>query len=213
MKFNIKLVESNSKIRTLILEQIKTVIEQALIKATDDVANSVKLLIQNSLRQEPEYISLMSGTLKAEFGIPDSSSIERVILAMTETLQIVSNPVTATTRGLSGGFSLTMMKSDDMNGVIFTDIASVISNNGQHLPWLQWLLLEGNNAIVKNFDVKMGSYSQSRSGMAIMVSSRDNWRVPPEFVGTISNNWTTRAIDRIEDKIYTLIQDIIEALI
>ena len=66
MKFSIKLLESNSKIRTLILEQIKTVIEQALIKATDDVANSVKLLIQNSLRQEPEYISLMSGTLKAE---------------------------------------------------------------------------------------------------------------------------------------------------
>lgn len=106
MKFNIKLVESNSKIRTLILEQMKIVIEQALSKATDDVADSVKLLVQNSLRQEPEYVSLMSGTLRAEFGIPDSSSIERVILAMTETLQIVSNPVTATSRGLSGGFLL-----------------------------------------------------------------------------------------------------------
>lgn len=70
MKFNIKLVESNSKIRTLILEQMKIVIEQALSKATDDVADSVKLLVQNSLRQEPEYVSLMSGTLRAEFESP-----------------------------------------------------------------------------------------------------------------------------------------------
>ena len=139
--------------------------------------------------------------------------VDNIIDKLVSTIDVSRSTVSYNKIGLVGGFTITMMKSDDMNGVIFTDIASVISNNGQHLPWLQWLLLEGNNAIVKNFDVKMGSYSQSRSGMAIMVSSRDNWRVPPEFVGTISNNWTTRAIDRIEDKIDILIENIIGALI
>ena len=213
MKFSIKLLESNSKIRTLILEQIKTVIEQALIKATDDVADSVKLLIQNSLRQEPEYISLMSGTLKAEFGIPDSSSIERVILAMTETLRIVSNPVTATTRGLSGVFSLTMMKSDNAGGVIYDEIANVTDNQGQSLPWLEWLLLRNNQAIIKKYKVRFGSNQNSRSGLAIMVPSGDNWRVPPEFAGSQSDNWTTRAVTRVEDEIYRLIQKSVEKYI
>ena len=213
MRISANIVETNSEINTMILEIMADHINDTLNIAMPKITTEIKELVAVSLREEPEYQSLLSGRLKAEFGLSDTNMVDNIIDKLVSTIDVSRSTVSYNKIGLVGGFTITMMKSDDMNGVIFTDIASVISNNGQHLPWLQWLLLEGNNAIVKNFDVKMGSYSQSRSGMAIMVSSRDNWRVPPEFVGTISNNWTTRAIDRIEDKIYTLIQDIIEALI
>ena len=213
MRISANIVETNSEINTMILEIMADHINDTLNIAMPKITTEIKELVAVSLREEPEYQSLLSGRLKAEFGLSDTNMVDNIIDKLVSTIEVSRSTVSYNRIGLVGGFTITMMKSDDMNGVIFTDIASVISNNGQHLPWLQWLLLEGNNAIVKNFDVKMGSYSQSRSGMAIMVSSRDNWRVPPEFVGTISNNWTTRAIDRIEDKIYTLIQDIIEALI
>ena len=213
MRISANIVETNDEINTMILEIMADHINDTLNIAMPKITTEIKELVALSLREEPEYQSLLSGRLKAEFGLSDTNMVDNIIDKLVSTIDVSRPTVSYNKIGLVGGFTITMMKSDDMNGVIFTDIASVISNNGQHLPWLQWLLLEGNNAIVKNFDVKMGSYSQSRSGMAIMVSSRDNWRVPPEFVGTISNNWTTRAIDRIEDKIYTLIQDIIEALI
>ena len=213
MRISANIVETNDEINTMILEIMADHINDTLNIAMPKITTEIKELVAVSLREEPEYQSLLSGRLKAEFGLSDTNMVDNIIDKLVSTIEVSRSTVSYNRIGLVGGFTITMMKSDDMNGVIFTDIASVISNNGQHLPWLQWLLLEGNNAIVKNFDVKMGSYSQSRSGMAIMVSSRDNWRVPPEFVGTISNNWTTRAIDRIEDKIYTLIQDIIEALI
>jgi len=213
MRISADIVETNSEINTMILEIMADHINDTLNIAMPKITTEIKELVAVSLREEPEYQSLLSGRLKAEFGLSDTNMVDNIIDKLVSTIDVSRSTVSYNKIGLVGGFTITMMKSDDMNGLIFTDIASVISNNGQHLPWLQWLLLEGNNAIVKNFDVKMGSYSQSRSGMAIMVSSRDNWRVPPEFVGTISNNWTTRAIDRIEDKIYTLIQDIIEALI
>ena len=213
MRISANIVETNDEINTMILEIMADHINDTLNIAMPKITTEIKELVAVSLREEPEYQSLLSGRLKAEFGLSDTNMVDNIIDKLVSTIDVSRSTVSYNKIGLVGGFTITMMKSDDMNGLIFTDIASVISNNGQHLPWLQWLLLEGNNAIVKNFDVKMGSYSQSRSGMAIMVSSRDNWRVPPEFVGTISNNWTTRAIDRIEDKIYTLIQDIIEALI
>ena len=213
MRISANIVETNDEINTMILEIMADHINDTLNIAMPKITTEIKELVALSLREEPEYQSLLSGRLKAEFGLSDTNMVDNIIDKLVSTIDVSRPTVSYNKIGLVGGFTITMMKSDDMNGLIFTDIASVISNNGQHLPWLQWLLLEGNNAIVKNFDVKMGSYSQSRSGMAIMVSSRDNWRVPPEFVGTISNNWTTRAIDRIEDKIYTLIQDIIEALI
>ena len=213
MRISANIVETNSEINTMILEIMADHINDTLNIAMPKITTEIKELVAVSLREEPEYQSLLSGRLKAEFGLSDTNMVDNIIDKLVSTIDVSRSTVSYNKIGLVGGFTITMMKSDDMNGVIFTDIASVISNNGQHLPWLQWLLLEGNNAIVKNFDVKMGSYSQSRSGMAIMVSSRDNWRVPPEFVGTISNNWTTRAIDRIEDKIDILIENIIGALI
>ncbi len=213
MRISANIVETNDEINTMILEIMADHINDTLNIAMPKITTEIKELVAVSLREEPEYQSLLSGRLKAEFGLSDTNMVDNIIDKLVSTIDVSRSTVSYNKIGLVGGFTITMMKSDDMNGVIFTDIASVISNNGQHLPWLQWLLLEGNNAIVKNFDVKMGSYSQSRSGMAIMVSSRDNWRVPPEFVGTISNNWTTRAIDRIEDKIDILIENIIGALI
>ena len=213
MRISANIVETNDEINTMILEIMADHINDTLNIAMPKITTEIKELVALSLREEPEYQSLLSGRLRAEFGLSDTNMVDNIIDKLVSTIEVSRSTVSYNRIGLVGGFTITMMKSDDMNGVIFTDIASVISNNGQHLPWLQWLLLEGNNAIVKNFDVKMGSYSQSRSGMAIMVSSRDNWRVPPEFVGTISNNWTTRAIDRIEDKIDILIENIIGALI
>ena len=213
MRISADIVETNDEINTMILEIMADHINDTLNIAIPKITTEIKELVALSLREEPEYQSLLSGRLRAEFGLSDTNMVDNIIDKLVSTIDVSRSTISYNKIGLVGGFTITMMKSDDMNGIIFTDIASVISNDGQHLPWLQWLLLEGNKAIVKNFDVKMGSYSQSRSGMAIMVSSRDNWRVPSEFVGTISNNWTTRAIDRIEDKIDTLIENIIGALI
>lgn len=213
MRISANIVETNDEINTMILEIMADHINDTLNIAIPKITKEIKELVAVSLKEEPEYQSLLSGRLRAEFGLSDTNMVDNIIDKLVSTIDVSRSTISYNKIGLVGGFTITMMKSDDMNGIIFTDIASVISNDGQHLPWLQWLLLEGNKAIVKNFDVKMGSYSQSRSGMAIMVSSRDNWRVPSEFVGTISNNWTTRAIDRIEDKIDTLIENIIGALI
>ena len=58
--------------------------------------------------------------------------------------------------------------------------------------------------------MELGPNPNSRTGMAVMVGSNNNWRVPPAFVGTITNNWTTRAIDRIENQVGNIIQKTIE---
>jgi hypothetical protein len=85
------------------------------------------------------------------------------------------------------------------------DQFSVITEKGQQLPWLKWLLFEGTSSIVKDYDVKFGPNTKSRTGEAIMVQTNRSWRVPPEFAGTIADNWFTRAIDSIDDSIETII--------
>ena len=72
------------------------------------------------------------------------------------------------------------------------------------------MLLKGNAIIIKNYEVKFGPSPKSRSGDALMIQSSSSWRVPPEFAGTIKDNWTTRALNRIDNKIINLIQTTLE---
>jgi hypothetical protein len=103
-----------------------------------------------------------------------------------------------------------MIRAKDAGGVIGLDIAK-INDKGYSLPWLQWLLFEGNEVLIKNYKVEFRPNPNSRSGLAIMKpSSSSSWRVPPEFVGSEENNWITRAITRIENNVYDLIVKAVE---
>ncbi len=210
LKFNLKLVESDTQIKKMIFDALAQDLNDTIRKSLPEINENIKDMVKDSLKQEPEYSSLKSGQLRAEFGIKDPNDVDKVIEAMVDAAKITLVPVKVTQMGVSGGFKYTMLKADDLDGVIFTDIASVIDDKGYYLPWLKWLLYDGGKPLVKKFRVKMGSSNRSRSGMAIMVKSKSNWRVPPQFAGSISSNWVTRSIDKLDQKITNTIQKIIE---
>jgi hypothetical protein len=211
MKFSIDLLKSTDDIVKLILENLKNQINKTINKALPSIEKEIKILIKESLMSEPEYSSLKAGTLRAELGIANVSDVDNVIQAMADTLNFSQNPIKIVSNGLSGGFVLTMIKSDDISGIIYSDSASVVDNErGYSLPWLEWLLLKGNDVLVQNYSVNYTNSSRSRSGMALMVESDQNWRVPQPFTGKINNNWTTRAISKAESQIIKIIQTNIE---
>ncbi len=211
MKFSLKVTESEKDISKLILDHLTNQINKIIDKALPTIIQNIQTLVKESLISEPEYASLKAGTLRAEFGISNTENVDLVIDAMVSTINITRNPIKSNNNGLTGGFKLTMIKSDDINGLIYTDIGSVNdSEKGYSLPWLEWLLLQGNKTIIKNYSVSYTSNPRSRSGLALMIESNSNWRVPSNFSGTQSNNWTTRAISKINDKIIEVIQNNIE---
>lgn len=210
MKLSLDLTDSTDVIVQQILENLKKEINNTFNKAIPKITDSIKDIIKQALISEPEYSSLKAGTLRAEFGIEFPENIDRVIDALVSTLEVQKSEIRILRNGLSGGFSLTMIKKDDISGVIYTDIASVIDNKGYVLPWLEWLLLKGNEVLVKNYSVNYTSSSRSRSGMALMVKSDRNWRVPPNFTGSENNNWITRAVKKSESQIISAIKNNIE---
>lgn len=211
MKFSVDLIDKNIDINQNILNIIKKHIEKTINKSIYSIETDVKNLVAEALMSEPEYSSLKSGTLKAELGIANPASVDNIVLALINTLQINPKNIIINNNGLSGGFILTMIKSDDISGIIYSDDANVIDNErGYSLPWLEWLLLKGNDTIIQNYSVNYTGSSRSRSGLAIMVESNSNWRVPANFTGTSTSNWTTRAISKISDKIIKIIKDNIE---
>lgn len=208
LKFNIKVIETDSQIRVAMLKALADEVNIAVSKSIPFIENQIKDIVKRAITNEPEYQSLVGGQLKYELGIPESSSrVNSIIDAWISNITIVNNGVKITNNGLSGGFSLEMIARDFANVLSMNDANVNDSERGYSLPWLKWLLLEGGNILVRDYSVKFGSSPYSRTGNAIMEDNPgSNWRVPAQFAGTIDNNWITRAIDKLDDNIYNIFQ-------
>lgn len=213
MKFSLSLLESDSEIRSEILNQLKTVIDKALIKSLDKIEPKARILLRQALRNEPEYNSLTNGELRREFGIENVGNVDTAIDNMVNSMNVTAERASVSRLGISGGIKLTIIPRD-LGGIIDDSSAYVVdTDRGYSLPWLEWLLTKGGEIIVRNFEVKYGTNPRSRSGDAVMISSGSNWRVPAQFAGTVSNNWITRALSTIEDKLVSLLRTEFEASI
>lgn len=212
MKISIKLLESDAEVSRQIFEEIKKQISGAILASKTSIVSEIKVLIVKSLMSEPEYQSLKSGILRAELGIQDVSTVDDIVNKLSETVELVDSPITISPKGgLKGGFKLVAVESETISGLI-SDTNAFVNDDirGYKLPWLEWLLLKGGEKIIQNHEVEFGSSPYSRSGMAIMKESSSSWRVPPQFAGSKSNNWTTRALSKIDNDIRDIIISNIE---
>jgi len=213
MRLSFNLLDSNSTISKEIINALKDIVDSSLKKVLPPIKNRIQQELRSALMAEPEYQSLVSGKLKYEFGIPSSDKIQNIIDIWINNIIVNYSGVKTSMNGISAKLSLDMIKSS-YDDVLANDGAIVIdSKSGAVLPWLEWLLLYGGKIIVRDYRVKMGSNPRSRTGMAIMVESKgNNWRVPPEFAGTSSNNWITRAIDKLDPKILNIMEEELERI-
>lgn len=211
MQLSFNLLSNASDINRQILIAIRDHMSSVFVKAIPSIRDKIKVLIKEALVAQPEYGSLISGQLKYEFGIPASQQVNAIIDLWVNNIQVDYNLPVAKSTTITGGFSLSAIEAD-YSDVISSEAAIVVdSMSGAVLPWLEWLLLYGGKIIVKNYSVKFGPNPRSRTGMAVMVETDGkNWRVPPEFAGTLNNNWVTRALDTIDDKVLDIIQAEIE---
>lgn len=212
LTFSIDILESNSKISKDILQLIYQELFNRFTKAQSKISQPISLLIERNLKQEPEYSSLLSGKLRLDFGIPDTSVVDKVIENIVSKIYVNIKPIKITANGLSGSLIVNFFNNNDYDSVINSIDASIVdSETGFVIPWVRWLLLEGTTPLVKDYDAKSAP-GFGRSGLGFMVSSNGSWSVPNEFAGTASSNWLTRATEKITDnEIQKILQEAIEA--
>jgi hypothetical protein len=179
------------------------------------IQTKIRAAVKNALQAQPEYEALTRGNLRYELGVPDSQNrADSIIDTWINNMSLEKSIIKMNNQGLSGGFSLSMISSDFADVLMLPAATVTDESNGYSLPWLKWLLLDGGKIIVKDYSVVFGPNRASRTGFAIMKKDKSsNWRVPPEFAGTISNNWATRAIDSLDESISNIIQEEIERAI
>ena len=163
---------------------------------------SIPLIIEETIKNSPEYESILIGQLKYELGIPDPfRKLEGIINIWLANIQFNYSKPVVLNNSIKSSFSINMIKSD-FSDVLSSDFAIVSDNiRNYDLPWLEWLLLDGTKTIVAEQEVVLGQNKASRTGFAVMRKSNKSWKVPAFYAGTISNNWITRAIDNASSRI------------
>ena len=212
MKLSLQLVENSQTIQQEILRALLPECQKYMDNVINKLKKELPNIVSNAITSEPEYGSLLSGKLKFEFGIADAGSkITNIINHWITNIVYDYKPPAASSSGIRSSFSAKLIRANFSDIINTSDAMVIDSNRGYELPWLEWLLLDGTATIVPQYEVRIGANSRSRTGYAVMVPSKDSWKVPDEFSGTIDNNWITRAISNSQEEIQNLLNRILQA--
>jgi len=211
---HLKLTGSKAKMQHDVNVEIARLMNAAILKRNIGavLTTELRLMLGDAIRQQPEYTSLLQGgedTLKELLGVRDSASKMNALLDawMTE-VDVIFVQFRATGSRIRGGFLITAFEAD-FSGVLAMEEATQRTKRGD-FPWLDWLLLKGDQIIVAGYDAMFDTdFSKSRTGSTLMIKG-EGFRVPSEFSGIASHNFITRAVNDNVDEIGSLIYRHIE---
>lgn len=197
MNISISIVETQKEIQNRILNALLPQVIVFMNKTINFIKKELPIITRNAIVNSPEYNSILAGDLRYQFGLPDSSSkLEGLINIWTNNINIEYIKPNISGGQIKSKIAANMIKAD-YSDVLGTEYAKMNdAQRGYSLPWLHWLLLDGNQALIKDSVIVLGPNRNSRTGFAVMKPSNAGiWRVPSEFSGTSQNNWLTRAIN------------------
>ncbi len=191
--------------KEILNSMLKEMVKQFnILLAALSTDNTIKRLVgeevESQIKKTPEFVSLLSGDLAAIFGLTDSSKIlENIIVTIKNSIEVKYSPAIIVGETLTTSITVSVLLSD------FSDVLTVpgtsYSTDGGDVNWLEWLLTAGDEIVISDYTAVLINSPLSRTGHAIMKKSSRGFRVPPEFSGTVNNNWLTRAIEGLEDPI------------
>ena len=209
----IQLLDPVDVIENKILKAIRDTLNEAFTKALPSIDIAVKNRTRVFFETSREALALVNGPLDKHFGIPSGEALVRVgsiIQTIINNIYVRYIKVSVKGKTLTGGIEVNVLKSD-FKDVLNNSEAVITTDNGDKLPWLEWLLLRGDNIIVSDHVIKFGSFTTSRSGGAVMIEKAGGfWRVPPQYSGTIRKNWLTRSIFDVSGAYVDMINDVLK---
>lgn len=195
---------------------VRKKIARAVPTISATIQEGVQAIVHNALTGSEAYASLLGGELQHELGVPEAQSrIDAVIDSWVEGIEVEA--------AVGAGDVLMILTigviREDYSEVLHLSEASYTYNSKNlardvTIPWLAWLLLEGDSRIVGDYYYDDVTSGRSRTGTGLMRKrSGASWGVPSQFAGNASNNFATDALNEVEDDILVLATKTIQGVI
>tara|TARA_R110000868_G_scaffold380675_2_gene646692 strand:+ start:1607 stop:2224 length:618 start_codon:yes stop_codon:yes gene_type:complete len=194
----LQLLDSYRKIQGDIFKAIADELNQKLEKGKSTIENKIKNFVSTQINNSYEMIELRGGYLQGALGVTyPQTAVEAIVNSVASSVRV---SMVKFNHKLTGGLWIYIQPSTFAN--LLTLPAGHTVYSGGDLHWLQWLLTLGDKFIVVGYDYSPES-GLGRTGLGTMELG-GSFRVPPEFSGTLDDNFITRSILTYEtDKFLT----------
>lgn len=190
------------KIKNILKDQARARIR----KNQPRVRALIKYELYNAIYECSEMESLRSGKLKWDFGLDFDPS-----MAISEAVSEAFRTKYKENQATVAQFEIDIQPLSYLE-VLELPEAVQITEKGEILPWLEWLLTYGSTIVViDGYGVKYAS--AGRSGGAVMIEGYNfgkPFMVDPLYSGTKSDNFITRAISAHKSEIIAAAWEIIQ---
>jgi hypothetical protein len=210
MSLRLVLTESDSQIEKKINQAIADEMNIRVGKNARKIENKIKALIPVWIEVQPEVDSLrrdgVPNSLASQLGLLPGQgdlAVSQIVAAVNSSLEVKVEQIKP--RTLKGGVTFSI-QPESFRNLLGLSAGQVITEQGETLDWLDWLLVQGTATIVYGY-----SYTpdfSGRSGGGTMKSG-GIWRIPPEYAGTLTDNFVTRALSSHDRELKSLLQEIL----
>lgn len=175
-----------------------------------NVRRKVSSLIYTSLSNSQTVQSLLSGTLRDDFGLFGNTvqvTLNNIIAYISNNIHLNISPAKRD-RSLFT-ISLELLKSSDMENIISLPMGAFPSKRGE-VHWLEWLVTKGTQVVLGDYFIYPYAKGKTRSGgtkvmQKLVSSSGKPFRVDPQYAGTLNDNFIRTAVFDVEDEILNAI--------
>lgn len=174
------------------------------------IEDVVRSEVRKAIVNTKVWQSLLNGGpkgLDAHFGIPASEKDEKLetLLGIWEK-EILVVPEAIKRRARTVVFSYRFYAIEAHWANVLNSSAGVTINDSRNsragktpreIPWLEWLLVSGDQFEIDGYTIDFGNYAASRSGKALM-RPKLSWRIPTGFGPfAADNNFITNALEEL----------------
>jgi hypothetical protein len=203
----INLIDKIGVVKQRVNKALAEQVNASLIKQRQTITNKLQIMVRRWVSMQPEMIELKTGgkgSLSSQLGLragTENVITEKIINSIASSTHVDFQKVSNDLK--KGGLILKCQLES------FSDLLSMpdgfIEDNALagKLHWLQWLLTEGHRVIVVGYSYEgVSGYGRSHGGV---MGLNGSWRVPPQYAGTLGDNFVTRALSHREKDIEKLL--------
>jgi hypothetical protein len=171
----------------------------------------VRAASRSWLESQPEIDSLkktgIPNSLGSLFGLTSDMPSRAVAAILDAVVSSIDLRVGRANKYLKTNIELVFQRADFVNLLSLPE-GFVITEKGEDLHWLDWLLTKGDTIIISGYTYKAET-GRGRSGGGFMKEG-GAFRVPPEYSGTLENNFVVRAFEGREKEINAILSELLQ---
>lgn len=211
----LEMVTSADEFADKIIKEMYGVLNKKLKSASfrTSLTRGTKTILEENLRKQDTFVDMVAedGKLRNQLGVVDSvSAMESLVNTWVASTQVTFGAPRIVGHEIRGSIFTIRAIDASYKDVLSETWAWYTTEKDKVIPWLDWLLLHGQEILVMGYvskKVKRYTPASRTDTNVIMVQTKGlGWGIPEQYAGVSGNNFATKAVASAAPEILAMME-------